>query len=1039
MTVMKTSLKAKLIATAIAALPIALPSGAEAAGLGAINVFSALGQPLRAEIELKASAEELQSLSARIAPVEAFRQANVGYSPLMTGLQFNVEMRGSRPVVKVTSARPVREPFLEMLVELQWANGRLLREYTFLLDPAEAIAPAPAVAAASQPRAAAAPAQSAVPARPAAAVSEYRVKRGDTLRSIANAHRVPGANLDQMLIALLRQNPDAFDDGNINRLRAGAILSLPDQAAVQSIDAPQARREIVAQAADFEAYRNRLAGAVTARPAAQEQKATRESSGEIAPRVAEAPSAERGQDRVEVSGVPGDASDPTRLARLQALEEELVAREQSLEEANSRLSELEQSIRDLQRLIELRNESLAQLQQQLGGNAGAPEAVAGAAADGAADVPTAVAQPADAPELAGEAVVAEAPAEIGVPAATEAADPTPETNVRPAEQTVEQAAAPSATAQTAAPTEPAAAVPDVPAERPAPAAPAPIEEATFLQSLLDDPRLLGAGGGILALLLGFAGYRVRQRRNESAADETAVQLSEYPSEAKSVFGGNGGQSVDTGSASSVLHTDFSQSGLSAIDADEGVDPVAEADVYMAYGRDAQAEEILLDALKSDPSRTAIYLKLLEIYAQRNSAKQFESVATDLYSRTGGKGDDWAKAAEMGRKLDPDNPLYGGKVDGGEAAARRDTAPTAALGVAAAGAAGAAALTIAVPGDDDHGIDEVTVDALEDLDFTLPSEPEASPTQLKDTWAMPGGSERLFDPDGDEAVAPAPDPAVDEGTPTETAARLPDVDFSVLDFDLDSGADAGTAESADRADSPEAEIADAGEVDAASTEDLTFELDIGDDHAAAQQGAGERTGEDERLEETLVGDALNFGASTEEFDLPEVADEVPAAATDDDFGLEWSLDEQPAASDADLSATVVQTEDEPAEDDAAVTDLERTEFDNQLLDFDFDLDGTADAASSDAPMLDLSDIDLELESPADDGETSSSTASGGDVSPADEALSPEALQEVDTKLDLARAYEEMGDKEGARELIDEVLREGSANQREAANRLLERLD
>jgi pilus assembly protein FimV len=107
-------------------------------------------------------------------------------------------------------------------------------------------------------------------------------------------------------------------------------------------------------------------------------------------------------------------------------------------------------------------------------------------------------------------------------------------------------------------------------------------------------------------------------------------------------------------------TDFSQSGLSAIDTDEGVDPVAEADVYMAYGRDAQAEEILQDALRADPERVAIYLKLLEIYAQRKSVKQFETVATDLYARTGGRGADWERAAVMGRKLDPENPLYGGQ-------------------------------------------------------------------------------------------------------------------------------------------------------------------------------------------------------------------------------------------------------------------------------------------------------------------------------------------------------------------------------------------
>ncbi|MBS1171771.1 MAG: fimV, partial [Proteobacteria bacterium] len=100
--------------------------------------------------------------------------------------------------------------------------------------------------------------------------------------------------------------------------------------------------------------------------------------------------------------------------------------------------------------------------------------------------------------------------------------------------------------------------------------------------------------------------------------------------------------------------------MTAIDADEGVDPVAEADVYMAYGRDAQAEEILLDALKNEPTRHAIHVKLMEIYAQRKSLKQFENHASELYAQTGGVGADWEKAAAMGRKLDPANPLYGGK-------------------------------------------------------------------------------------------------------------------------------------------------------------------------------------------------------------------------------------------------------------------------------------------------------------------------------------------------------------------------------------------
>jgi pilus assembly protein FimV len=112
-----------------------------------------------------------------------------------------------------------------------------------------------------------------------------------------------------------------------------------------------------------------------------------------------------------------------------------------------------------------------------------------------------------------------------------------------------------------------------------------------------------------------------------------------------------------------MATDFSQASISAIDAEEGVDPVAEADVYMAYGRDAQAEEILLDALKTDPTRTAIHVKLLEIYAGRKNNKQFETLASDLYAQTGGVGGDWEKAAAMGLKLDPANPLYGGAAGG----------------------------------------------------------------------------------------------------------------------------------------------------------------------------------------------------------------------------------------------------------------------------------------------------------------------------------------------------------------------------------------
>ena len=147
-----------------------------------------------------------------------------------------------------------------------------------------------------------------------------------------------------------------------------------------------------------------------------------------------------------------------------------------------------------------------------------------------------------------------------------------------------------------------------------------------------------------------------------------------------VFGSTGGGVVNTGENS--LATDFSREGLGSIDTDE-VDPIAEAEVYLAYGRDAQAEEILKDALKKDPQRQEIYLKLLEIHAQHNKPSAFETVAAELYSVSQGKGEAWQKAVTLGRQLDPNNPMFG---EGGAAAAAAAAAAAGAGKMLAGGAA-----------------------------------------------------------------------------------------------------------------------------------------------------------------------------------------------------------------------------------------------------------------------------------------------------------------------------------------------------------------
>lgn len=992
---MKTSIKASLIAAAIASFPL----GSYAAGLGQINVFSGLGQPLRAEIQISATPQELSSITAKVASPDAFRQANIPYPGFLSGIRVSVERSGSRQVVKLSSDRPINEPFVGLLIELGWASGSLSREYTFLLDPVDIVAPKPVAARIAEPaptprQVVAAPTPAARPATP----DRYTVQRGDTLRRIAEANRPASANLDQMLIALFRANPSAFDGDNISRLRAGAILTIPDANAVQSVTPAEARREVVAQAADFEAYRQRLAGkvGVTEKPAPQAEQA---SSGRIVPKVEDARAPGGAGDKLQISKTQDGANagmDKGSVARLQALEEELVAREKGLEEANARLAQLEQSIRELQKLLELKSQSLAQLQPGASG-----------------DTPAAPAPATEAPV----SVVAEPAAPVAA-----VSEPAP----------AEPAAQPPAPAPTPAAAPPAAApVAAKPAPTPKPAAPDPAPEPDFLQSLLADPAMLAAGGGVVALLLGLAAYRSRQRKKAVEALDSSALMSEFPPDSSAVFGATGGQSVDTGN-SSILQTDFSQSGLSSIDADEGVDPVAEADVYMAYGRDAQAEEILEDALKTDPNRAAIYLKLLEVYAQRQSLKQFETTASELYSRTGGQGADWEKAAQMGRKLDPDNPLYAAQAVEGE----RTVPPKTEMPVelAAAATAAAAAASVAAPASAGEAEDEKAPDetgqALSSLDFTTSMPIEPSPSQLKDTWTMPGELGQIA---AGEAEAPEAEiPAVVGADMAET------IDMDSIDFDLGGDEDVPAAQVAD-AEGDGATVSDSivgpdSEMDLELDDEFAVEMAATEPEAAAPELPEEPAAAPQASStSTIVGDELSAAAVDEpalEFDLPELG--------------KGSDDKQAAF---DMSATVVGSELNESESDDTVMDLEKTSFDADLLDFDFDLETPSTPAPGAVPPgMDLTSIDLDLEPHSDDEELAKPVAEAAPVTAAEPAPEAAAAPEVDgeinheveTKLELARAYDEMGDKEGALELLNEVLAEGSAKQQDAARALIEKL-
>jgi pilus assembly protein FimV len=332
---------------------MAVPALASAVGMGRLSVLSSLGQTLNAEVELvSVRKEELGTLTARLASPDAYKQANLQYGAAAAGLRFSIQKRPSGELyIKITSARSVDEPFVNLLIELSWASGRLVREYTALIDPPDyappqsvVAAPAPApetrpVPITQAPVAVATPA----PAKPAAASEYGPIKRGETLSKIAASVKPDGVSLDQMLIAILRGNPDAFANNNINRMKAGKMLRIPDKAELTAVTPQEAVKEVRLQATDWNRYRQKVAdtaGLVSERKSAaskREKISVKDKTTEPKPVL-----------RLSTGEPPGGAAGKGRSKadRVQVLEEELIARERALNDANQRIKELEKAVKE---------------------------------------------------------------------------------------------------------------------------------------------------------------------------------------------------------------------------------------------------------------------------------------------------------------------------------------------------------------------------------------------------------------------------------------------------------------------------------------------------------------------------------------------------------------------------------------------------------------------------------------------------------------------------------------------------------------------
>ena len=776
------------LAGAVALLTGLASFQAHALGLGRITVQSALGEPLRAEIDIaEITPEEAASLRAGVASPESFKASGLEYSSALADLRVSVERRANgRSFLRLSSTRPVSEPFVDLVLEANWSSGRVVRDYTMLFDPpnlrqpgtissaaATPVAPmlsrppAPAgvivqsppapppvratAAVPVPPAARPAPVARAAPAPPpaaraAAAGPEVTVKAGDTAGKIANQYRPANISLDQMLVAMLRSNPEAFIGGNVNRIKSGAVIDIPSAEQAAASPAPEASRTIVAQAKDFNDFRRKFAQNV---PAAEVGAANRQAAGRVQAKV---------EDKTTAAVLPDKLTLSKGSVQGKAAAEEKIAKDKQAQEASVRVAELAKNIADLNKI------------------SGAPGAAAAgsAAKANAIAVPRPAALPASssavstaaAPVTTTATVVIAPPATVAsavvVPASTvvastatlasvpASATPTATVAATTATATVAEAtpvlSAGGTTTSTTAVVDAAAPAASAAVAQPAAPVVQPAPQPGLVDELMENPFVLPGLAALLLLLAGFGFYRFRQRNNPASVDSSFLESRLQPD---SFFGASGGQRIDTsegGATGSSLVYSPSQ-----LDAAGDVDPVAEADVYLAYGRDLQAEEILKEAIRTTPGRVAIHAKLMEIYAKRRDVKAFEVVAIEAFNLTRGEGPEWAYIGEMGRDLDATNPMYqpGGQPDG-NAGKAAFVAPD------SAAAFGFGASTIPQMIQPQHEEPSASVDFDLDLDFSAGDSPVAA--------AQPApAASPVYQPEPTVALKPLPeDPPIFDG-------------------------------------------------------------------------------------------------------------------------------------------------------------------------------------------------------------------------------------------------------------------------------------
>ncbi|WP_397452134.1 FimV/HubP family polar landmark protein [Pseudomonas sp. NA-150] len=906
----------------------ALSSGmAHALGLGELTLKSTLNQPLVAEIELL-DAKDLRAgqVVPSLANSADFAHAGVDRQAFLDDLTFTPVINASgKSVLRITSTKPIRDPYMKFLVQVLWPNGRLLREYSVLLDPPKATpeaaataqlpatAPAPAEAPQSAPAPVEMPAATpAVEAKPA----QYTTTKRDTLWVIAARLRT-GGSVQQTMLAIQALNPDAFIAGNINRLKTGQVLRLPDAQQVAATAQPQAVAQVHEQNL---AWRQRRA-----LPAGPRQvDATRHAKAEAAPRKVETP------DNLSLvsgtsKGDKGAAGDGKAVSnRLAVAKENLDTTRRDNSELKSRMTDLQSQLDKLQRLIQLKNDQLAKMQ-----------------ADGGTAKPTPAPAPTD------TAVVSPS-----VPAALVTAPPVADISVKPPGEIAPEDALP-----------PPADVTPAPEAQPITAT-TPDEtdnaNSTF-NKLLASPLLMGLiGGGALVVLLLLLLLLARRRNAQQEAEKhkrmarALAEESEFASDMDLPDASFAGLEVPP---PSVKLTPVAAAPVEPV-RERSADVLEQAKTHIANGRLNSAAELLEDATKEQPERSDLRLQLMEVYAQQGDRSGFTGQERKLVAN----GANHAEVEQLKSRF----PLM--------------------ATVAATAAVGAAAVVAS------------QLDANYVKSLLQDNEPAPAPAPV---------------------VTPAPAPV--EPTPVAKAAEPDDFDHD-FDLSLDDLEEASPAVIVDK------------------TKPALDDLDL--DHEISLDAPLAAAADDDDLSfESIMQQQSEVRQSTPEdladFDL-DLSEEQPKLNAEDDFllSLQDDLRDLPAFDDApDLAQT-------PVAGKAPVDDLSMPEdFDLSLADeLDTGPNAFTDELNDVNAELDRLSASLEQPPMAKPFEVPSFTAEDALLHAEDE---PEfdflaGTDEAATKLDLARAYIEMGDADGARDILDEVVGEGDEHQKTEAREMLSRL-